>query len=202
VAALLGGLLQGCGASDASDGSDSSGSDCEGLADDCSHLVDVRGAHVHFTVRVPSTWGIADVREDAVCDSASYRFDDLPDGWGRLRVEAVPADCEVAGSSSSIGNGTHGTYRTIDDVPEPEEAASVETALGEAVVFTQEYFECTNSCERWHEPVAIITLTDPVDRAYPTLVLRGERDGLSREELEDILDALEAPYPPPSPARS
>jgi hypothetical protein len=114
----------------------------------------------------------------------------------------VPSDCEVAGSNSSIGNGQHGLYRTLEDVPEPEAVDTTTTALGEATVFVQEYFECTNECERWDEPVAIITLDDPVDPAYPTLVLRGEQDRLARSELEEILGALEESYPPPSASPS
>jgi hypothetical protein len=192
------GLLVGCDVATGSDGPAAS-EWCEGLADDCSHVVEVRGAHAHFSVRVPASWGIVDLREDAVCDSASYKLGELPGGEGRLRAEAVPAECEVAEANDTIGNGTHGTYRTIEDVPEPQQVAQVETVLGEAVLFTQEYFECTNSCERWQEPVAIITLDEPVDRDYPTLVLRGERDELSVSDLEDILDALEQPYPPPAP---
>ncbi len=199
--AVLSALLC-CGLLAACDASSATGSGCEGLADDCSHVVEVRGSHVHFSMRVPETWGIGYAREDAVCGSASYRFYELPDDGGRLRVEAVPTECDAASSSSSIGNGSHGTYRTIDDVPEPEDVGSVETLLGDAVVFTQEYYECTNSCERWHEPVAIITLDDPVDPDYPTLVVRAERVELSRSDLEELLGALEEPYPPPSPARS
>ena len=195
---LLGsGLLGGCGVFE-----ETGSGDCDGLADDCSHLVDVRGAHAHFSVRVPDTWGIGAAREDAACDSVYYRFDDLPDGWGRMRVEAVPTDCEVAEANSSIGNGQHGLYRTLEDVPEPEDVDTMTTALGEAAVFVQEYFECTNECERWDEPVAIITLDDPVDPAYPTLVLRGEQDRLSRGDLEEILGALEESYPPPSASPS
>ncbi len=161
--AVLSALLC-CGVLAACDASSATGTGCEGLPDDCSHVVEVRGTHVHFSVRVPETWGIGYAREDAVCGSASYRFDELPDDGGRLRVEAVPTECD-------------------------------------AVVFTQEYYECTNSCERWHEPVAIITLDDPVDPDYPTLVVRAERDELSRSDLEELLGALEEPYPPPSPAR-
>ena len=184
---VLGGLLGGCSVLDRSSGS------CEGLADDCSHLVDVRGTHAVFTVRVPETWGIGSAREDAVCDSASYRFDELPDVWGRLVVEAVPTRCPEAGSNTAIGNGSHGVYRTVDDVPHPEDLSTVRTAVGEATVFTQEYYECTNSCHRWHEPVAIIALDDPVDPGYPTLVLRGQQDRLTRAELEEILHGLEKP---------
>lgn len=192
VAAVLGGLLSACGSSDPGS---SDASACPGLADDCSHLVEVRGAHTAYTVRVPRMWGIASAREDDVCGSSSYRFDDLPDGWGRLVVEAVPTRCAEARSNASIGNGSHGVYRTLEDVPAPEDVATVRTAVGEATVFTQEYYECTNSCERWQEPVAIVELDDPLDPAYPTLVLRGEQDRLSRAELETILRGLAAPYP-------
>jgi hypothetical protein len=60
-------------------------------------------------------------------------------------------------------------------------------------VFVQEYVECTNSRDRWDEPVAIVTVDAPVDAAYPTLVVRGEKDLVSRAEVEEIVATLAAP---------
>jgi len=162
--------------------------------DEDTHQVEVRGARTGFVVEVPEAWGITDVWDADTCGSVSYL---LREGSSlRLVIEAVPASCPDAGVDTQIGNGFHGVYRTVDDVPDPQDRESVDTDLGSATVFTQKYFECTNSCEDWSEPVAIITLDAPVDVGYPTLVVRGEKETLSRAELEEIVATLAAPYVP------
>jgi hypothetical protein len=159
-----------------------------------SHQLEVRGTRTAFSVEVPDDWGITDVWDASRCGSVSYRVAQASSQ--RLLVEAVPTSCAEAAENTQVGNGFHGVYRTLDDVPEPKGKATVTTGLGEAVVFTQKYFECTNSCDDWAEPVAIITLDSPVDPAYPTLVVRGEKDTVSRADLEDIVASLEPPYVP------
>ncbi len=170
---------------------------CEGsvsVGGDATHQLEVRGAHTGFDLEVPVDWAITDVWDAAACGSVSY--DVAEDGATRLVIEAVPTSCAEAGQDSQIGNGFHGIYRTVDDVPEPEDSAIVSTKLGEATVFTQEYFECTNECERWDEPVAIVTVDTPVDAGYPTLLIRAEKDKVSRADFEDIVATLAAPYVP------
>ena len=172
-------------------------SSCEGsisVGGEDTHQLEVRGAHTAFDLEVPSDWAITDVWDAAACGSVTY--DVAEDGATRLVIEAVPSSCPEAGQDTQIGNGFHGIYRTVDDIPEPRDSKTVETALGSATVVTQEYFECTNSCDRWNEPVAIVTVDQPVDAGYPTLVIRGERDKVSRADFEAIVETLAAPYAP------
>ena len=61
-----------------------------------------------------------------------------------ISVELVPVDCEA--DNSQIGNGFHGLYRTIDDVPEPIGVEHVETPVGAA-------FEFDADLLRVHQPV-------------------------------------------------
>ena len=64
----------------------------------------------------------------------------------RRLFEALARDCSVR-EEGGIGNGNHGRFRTLDDVPQPEHVEHVDTdGVGDAVVFTQQYYECTNSC--------------------------------------------------------
>ena len=171
---------------------------CEGSvdigSDDDTHALEVRGARTAWELEVPRDWAITDVWEADVCGSVSYVVSEA--GRTRLVIRAMPADCPEAEQNTQIGNGFHGVYRTIDDVPDPQDQETVPTDLGEATVFTQEYFECTNECERWDEPVAIVTVDSPVDAGYPTLVVRGEKDTVPRAEFEEIVATLAAPYVP------
>ena len=58
------------------------------------------------------------------------------------------------------------------------------------MVFTQTYSECTNYCRDWDEPVAIITLDEPATAAYGSVVIRGDKGEISRDELVEILESL------------
>jgi hypothetical protein len=153
--------------------------------------LEVRGTHTAFNLDVPEDWAITDVRDAGTCGSVSYRIDARSEA--RLVVEAVPTQCAEAQENTEIGNGRHGVYRTVADVPEPREEKSVDTGLGTATLFTQTYFECTNSCDNGNEPVAIVTLDAPVDAGYPTLVVRGEKETVSRADLEEIVASLTTP---------
>ena len=110
-----------------------------------------------------------------------------------VTIELVPADCEAP--ADSPGNGDHGLYRTIDDVPEPIGVEHVETPIGAAIVFDQAYYECTNQCDDFLDRVAIVTLDDPADQRYPTVVIRdeaGQLDAamLDEEEFAELLQGL------------
>jgi hypothetical protein len=167
-------------------------SGCHGpLSNGDTHQLEVRGTHTAFDVEVPDDWGILQVLDANTCGSVTYEIAVAAES--RLVIEAVPTSCAEAEENTEIGNGRHGVYRTIADVPEPREKTSVDTDLGTATVFTQTYYECTNSCDNWNEPVAIISLAAPVDAGYPTLVVRGEKELVSRDDLEDILKTLAAP---------
>ena len=72
-------------------------------------------------------------------------------------------------------------------------------SLVRQIVFGQRYFECTNSCRNFVEPVAIITVDEPVDPGYPTLVLISTKGELSREAFTGIVRTLTHPVRRPYP---
>lgn len=99
--------------------------------------------------------------------------------------------CEpVNGNNTSLGNGRHGVYRSADDIPakERKDAEEVETPLGPALVFSHRYYECTQSCEDWTEPVAVIALEKPADPDFPTLVVMSQKGGLDQDALTDLIE--------------
>ncbi|MFD1718370.1 hypothetical protein [Georgenia deserti] len=146
---------------------------------------------------VPRSMSIRDIdtREGAEHCGPVRRYT-LGDSVGDrgLWIELVPTDCpDVGGMNRRIGNGFHGLYRTIDDVDDPRDVAEVSTDLGEAVIFEQLYYECTNSCTDDIEPVAIISVDRPRDSDYPTVVLHVSGDELGREQLADIVATVQEP---------
>jgi hypothetical protein len=156
------------------------------------HTILIDDDHLAVQLTVPAgTGGISDIRTDPRlpdCLLPTYGLNGQPG----LEIELVPADCRLpAGANQQIGNGNHGTYRRLDDVPNPIDVQHLSTKVGPAVIFTQKYFEATNSVARWQEPVAIVNLDHPADPHYPTLVLRGYRDEVSRSQLRDMVSSLE-----------
>jgi len=145
---------------------------------------------VAFEMRVPSGTAISSigVADDAEgCAMVTYRFND----YG-LVVEAVSRSCEVRADRAII-NGYHGIYRTVADVPHPQDMAIVDTNLGSAETFLQNYAEYTNLTSKWVEAVAIVSLAAPVNPDFPTLVVRSDKAGLDRDEFTEVIRQLRVP---------
>ena len=135
---------------------------------------------VAFGVRAPGAAGTSPAVRTSPCARVVL---DL----GDITIEANATACEPWGGTP--GNGRHGLYRTPADIPPGTATETIRTPLGEAVVFTQEYFEATNSVTRWREPVAIVTLTEPGSPTHPTLVLRSDKGVLDQAALSRFASA-------------
>ena len=109
-----------------------------------------------------------------------------PGRWVRLR--AFGAGCDTS-RNTGPGNGAHGVYRTADDIPADRRASitTVTVPLGEATLFEQPYYECTNQCRTYHETVAVVRLAHPQDPGLPTLTVYAERGAVSRDDLAGLL---------------
>ena len=59
-------------------------------------------------------------------------------------------------------------------------------------MFSQKYYECTNSCKNYTEPVAVIELADPADPAFPTLTAYSEQGSAGRNDLVTLVGDLVA----------
>jgi hypothetical protein len=107
---------------------------------------------------------------------------------GTIRLAAYATGC-AAGDNARPGNGRHGVYRTTADIPAERHsgAITVPTALGQATAFNQPYYECTNSCKNYTEPVAVITLEHPDDPAFQTLTAYSERGSIGLDRLTTLL---------------
>ncbi|WP_433606597.1 hypothetical protein ACQP2P_30495 [Dactylosporangium sp. CA-139114] len=105
---------------------------------------------------------------------------------GNVLIAAYGADCPVSGNGSP-GNGRHGVYRTSADIPSSRTTTSATTPLGDATLFEQPYYECTNSCQHYTEPVAVIALSAPAGQAIRALVVVAERGSLDLAGLQALV---------------
>lgn len=155
------------------------------------HHVRIDDGHLGIELSVRDGLGIDALRTDTEdagaegCPMLTYALD------GELTIEAVGAECpdDLLGGER-IFNGNHGLYRSLDDVADPIDPARMSTPVGQADVFEQKYSEHTNFSQEWTEPVAIVTLSDPVDDAFPSLVVRADKGELSRADLVEVLESL------------
>lgn len=155
--------------------------------------IQVQDDRVAFAVTVPNRLSaIDDVSSDPdpECPVLQYDFG-MTNAHRPLTILAVGTECDRG--SDRLMNGNHGTYRTIEDVANPIDLEQMDTDLGPAQVFIQEYEEHTNVSRSFEEPVAIVTLDDPVDSRFPTLLLRSEAGKLSRERFTEVVASLEQP---------
>jgi hypothetical protein len=109
-----------------------------------------------------------------------------------VAVTAYPADMPLGYANTGLGNGRYGVYRTTADIPADELASAthVQTALGDATVFTHPYYECTNSCKHYTVPVAVITVAHPKDPGFPTLVIAANHGETDVDGLRALLARL------------
>ncbi|WP_326600402.1 hypothetical protein [Streptomyces sp. NBC_01803] len=127
--------------------------------------------------------------EEDVC-AAAPTWSSSQDDERRFTVSSFPVSRAIDESvNESPLNGRHPTYRTADDIPDRVVAGAdrVTTALGEALLFTQTYTECTNACTDFPEPFALITLDEPADPAHPALVFTSPHGEMSQDELRSLI---------------
>jgi hypothetical protein len=107
---------------------------------------------------------------------------------GSVWLVAYATSCS-GGHNERLGNGHHGVYRTTDDIPESlrSGATKVNTVLGTATTFEQGYYECTNSCKDFGEPVAVITLDHPADGGVQALTAYSPYGSIDVEDLSTFL---------------
>ncbi len=139
------------------------------------------------------------------CDESSPA--NSPADWANLErngdylatFEVDPPRCGTSPPTS--GNGRRPLFHSTADLTKDQlsQAHRFSIGSGTVVTFEQPYFECTQSCKHWSEPVALVMPDTPADRAYPTLVIRSDRAALDRADLEDLVKhrlSLPAPRSP------
>ncbi len=144
---------------------------------------------IAFEIKVPSGTMITRFYSGARRECAIAEVDFSEHG---LRAYAAARTCDIP-ARGRTGNGHHGLYRTIADVAAPKTVQRVETWLGPADVFSQDYYECTNACRNYTEPVAIVMLQQPVNPDFPTLVLISTKGELARPDFTRLVRDLAEP---------
>lgn len=115
----------------------------------------------------------------------------LDTGAGLLSLELNPQDCDRGDTGSTdIGNGDHGTYVALDDVPEPQDVEEHDVGAGSLTTFVQAYYECTNECNDYDDNVGLLELEGPPDPNRPTVVLLDAKGELPMEGLVAVAEAI------------
>ncbi|MFB9410422.1 hypothetical protein [Dactylosporangium matsuzakiense] len=121
-----------------------------------------------------------------LCPGLDIRFDLGRGKW--VRMVAFAVDCEPRGGDNRRpGNGNHGLYRSALDIPADRQTGTVATPLGAATTFEQPYYECTNSCRHFTEPVAVIALDKPAHPRVTALTVYSEQGTLDLDGLRALI---------------
>ncbi|MDI2124860.1 hypothetical protein [Yinghuangia seranimata] len=152
------------------------------------HSEQINADPVRFAVDLPAGGAVSDAAAGTyvakTCPPPPIRVD--LDAKRSVTFMAWPTSC--APSTQKPGNGNHGVYRTAADVPaDAANRTTVATPLGEATVFEQQYYECTNSCHTWTEPVAVVTLATPPDATHTALVALSAKGTVTAKDLAEFL---------------
>jgi hypothetical protein len=113
----------------------------------------------------------------------------LRTGDGTLTLAMFPLGCGDSGRP--ISNGFHGTYTSLDDVPEPVGVEEHEVAAGSLVTFTQRYDEYTNEHTVWTDNVGLLELANPPDPQRPTVMLLDAKGLLPMAGLVAVAASIE-----------
>lgn len=127
---------------------------------------------------------------DDVPADCTMLWGDVGDGEVSVQLQLNSTGCSGVDGDDQIGNGHHGVYVTLDDVPEPLDVEEHDVTAGALTTFTQDYFECTNSCTDYEDHVGLLTLADPPDPDHPTLVLMDAKGDVPLDDLVDLADAI------------
>lgn len=102
---------------------------------------------------------------------------------------ALPVGCEPEPVGSL--NGRLGVFRSSADALDfSGELPAAQTAVGGAEAFFIDYTECTNSCEVYRTPVAVVTLDQPVTVDHVDYDVVNLYERYSDDEVEALYDVL------------
>jgi hypothetical protein len=117
---------------------------------------------------------------DASCAATVYG---LRTAGGDFQTLLLGSDC--VGTDRTPGNGNHGFY------PAPPAAAQLDrvtTPVGEAVLFSNQYSECTNSCYMGIDEVALVTVGK---RVVQVIAVTAPASGTTKRDRAGLVAVLQ-----------
>lgn len=183
----------------ATDSSETNADAASCIQEGCSDTIEpdpvntaLKSSHVAIVLKHPENTKVSELEHETIKaqtttgggDCSVDRAEVTGKGRTLVVIQAVAATCSHGQPQPKPGNGRHGAYVTLADASHPTKVTRASAALGPAVFFDQSYFECTNSCRQWTEPVGLVTLDHPTDPAYPTVMAYSPTGNVSRGELQ------------------
>lgn len=171
--------LSGCGASGA----------------DLSGTLSLRPFGPHLSIGVPSGWSVStfgDPVRDTFQPGCQYQQAALSpaDGPPYVEIDLVGKDCAGGRHQPAPGNGRHGHYVSVGDATSAADVTTASTETGTITLFTQPYYECTNSCRNYTDHVALLHFTHPPDSRFPTLMIVTDDSSVTAAELQALASSV------------
>jgi len=143
---------------------------------------------------LPEAWRVTRFADVTPSESSppgcSSRRASLGVGEPRIDLELNTASCAGATGNGQVGDGDHGTYVTLGDVPEPSEVQQQEVPAGSLTTLRQPYFECVDGCKDFTDTVGLLTLDAPPDPERPTLVILSPKGQASPGQIVALAEVI------------
>jgi len=143
----------------------------------------------------PASWEIrrpfAPSVESTGCTVQAASVDTGPD---MLDVEVLLVGVGCTESHEGL-NGSRPDFVRADLVPDARDVIEETVSLGELTLFGEPYVECGGECTESVRRVALIEMTNPPERDFPTLVVYASPDPLDDTDLRTIVDGITLDQP-------
>lgn len=143
---------------------------------------------------LPEAWRVTPFAEVTPSErnpvGCSSRRASLGAGQRRIDLELNDVSCIGVTGNGDIGDGDHGTYVSLADVPDPSEVRQHEVPAGSLTTLRQPYIECTDGCKDFTDTLALLTLDAPPDPDRPTLVILSPKGEASAEQLVALAEVI------------
>jgi hypothetical protein len=146
-------------------------------------------AVVYMAIEVPLGKGVAltvngeDSSSVPSPNDCAERVHQLTTVTGRYQVILIETGCT---GSTTAGNGFHGYYVE----PPGGTFEQVITPAGPAIIFSNKYYECTNSCAYGTDEVALVDVGGRIIQVTAVTSPSGGETTRSRPELVELLQGL------------
>ncbi len=121
-------------------------------------------------------------------DGCSVREAQVSTDSGTMEVVLVGPSC--SSSVDSRGNGELASFSSADQLQSGDDLETRSTDLGRLTIATVDYYECTNDCDFYTPSVGVLELDEPVDPAFPAVMLIDDR-GSTHEQVRFLAENLQ-----------
>ena len=150
------------------------------------------GAGLELTIN--SSWATAGTFDDnttSVGGTCDYQRLTVRAETG-LSITMFRVGQQCSADSVGRGNGEEPLFSSSAQLVGATNATTEAIEVGTLTIADVAYFECTNECIDYDAIVGVIELSDPIDDAFPTVVISDDYERATRDQVRQLALSLAA----------